>query len=132
MSRTGRPALERKEKSHGWPDREGFAKSRSQTWRSPYSSLQAIDQSISHTQQLLNQAQRLTGDIRIDQAFRGAYPKSYPLSTSLQELIGDAQKRWQNSLAACQDALRVQASVMQAQCTLPRSADYCHVAAGEL
>ena len=73
------------------------------------SSLQAIDQSISHTQQLLNQSQRLTRDInRIDQAFRRSYPKSYPVSTSSKQLIGDAQRRWQNSLAACQDALRVE------------------------
>src|SRR3984893_14856188 len=37
----------------------------------PYSSLQAIDQSISRTQQLLNQAQRLAYDInRIDHAFQ--------------------------------------------------------------
>src|SRR6202171_5594447 len=81
----------------------------------PYSSLQAIDQSISRTQQLLNQAQRLTYDInRIDQAFQRSYPQSYSVSTSSQQLVGDAQTRWQNSLAAYQDALRVQAGVVQA------------------
>jgi P-type conjugative transfer protein TrbJ len=94
---------------------KGIRKSRSQTWRSRYSSLQAIDRSISHTQQLLNQSQRLTRDInRIDQAFRRSYPKSYPVSTSSKQLIGDAQKRWQNSLAACQDALPVETGVVQA------------------
>src|ERR1700732_4124216 len=81
----------------------------------PYSSLQAIDQSISRTQQLLNQAQRLAYDInRIDQAFQRTYPQSYATSTSPQQLVGDAQTRWQNSLAAYQDALRVQAGVVQA------------------
>jgi P-type conjugative transfer protein TrbJ len=80
----------------------------------PYSSLQAIDQSIQRTQQLLNRAQRLAYDInQIDQAFGRSYPQSYPVSTSSQQLIGDAQTRWQNSLAAHQDALRVQASVVQ-------------------
>src|SRR5258708_2169576 len=65
----------------------------------PYSSLQAIDQSISRTQQLLKQAQRLAYDInRIDQAFQRSYPQSYPASTSSQQLVGDAQTRWQNSL----------------------------------
>jgi type IV secretion system protein TrbJ len=81
----------------------------------PYSALQAINQSISRTQQLLNQAQRLTYDInRIDQAFQHSYPQSYPVLTSSQQLVGDAQTRWQNSLAAYQDALRVQAGVVQA------------------
>jgi type IV secretion system protein TrbJ len=81
----------------------------------PYSSLQAINQSIARTQQLLNQAQRLAYDINgIDQAFQRSYPQSYRVSTSSQQLIGDAQTRWQNSLAAYQDALRVQAGVVQA------------------
>jgi P-type conjugative transfer protein TrbJ len=81
----------------------------------PYSSLQAIDQSISRTQQLLNQAQRLAYDVnQIDQAFGRSYPQSYPGSTSSQQFAGDARTRWQNSLAAYQDALRVQAGVVQA------------------
>jgi type IV secretion system protein TrbJ len=81
----------------------------------PYSSLQAIDQSISRTRQLLNQAQRLAYDVnQIDQAFQRSYPQNYPGSTSSQQLAGDAQTRWQNSLAAYQDALRVQAGVVQA------------------
>jgi hypothetical protein len=42
-----------------------------------YSSLQAIDLSISRTQELLNQAQRLTYDInRIDQAYQRCYPRA--------------------------------------------------------
>jgi type IV secretion system protein TrbJ len=81
----------------------------------PYSSLQAIEQSIARTQQLLSQAQRLGYDIsQIDQAFQRSYPQSYAGSTSSQQLVGDAQTRWQNSLAAHQDALRVQAGVVQA------------------
>ena len=81
----------------------------------PYSALQAIDQSIVRTQQLLNQAQRIAYDInQIDQAFGRSYPQTYAGSTSSQQLAGDAQTRWQNSLAAYQDALRVQAGVVQA------------------
>src|SRR6202521_3922687 len=58
----------------------------------PYSSLQAIEQSISRTQQLLNQAQRIADDInQIDQAFQRPYPQSCAGSTSSQQLIGDAQ-----------------------------------------
>jgi P-type conjugative transfer protein TrbJ len=81
----------------------------------PYSSLQAIEQSIARTQQLINQAQRLAYDInQIDQAFQRTYPQSYSGSTSSQQLVSDARTRWQNSLAAYQDALRVQAGVVQA------------------
>jgi P-type conjugative transfer protein TrbJ len=81
----------------------------------PYSSMQAIDQSISRTQQLLNQAQRLAYNVnQIDQAFGRSYPQSYPGSTSSQQFAGEAQARWQNSLAAYQDALRIQAGVVQA------------------
>src|SRR5439155_18233852 len=61
----------------------------------PYSSLQAIEQSIARTQQLLSQAQRLGYDIsQIDQAFQRSYPQSYAGSTSSQQLVGDAQTRW--------------------------------------
>jgi len=81
----------------------------------PYSSLQSIEQSIARTQQLLNEAQRLSYDIgQIDQAFQRTYPQSYSGSASSQQLIADAQTRWQNSLAAYQDALRIQAGVVQA------------------
>jgi len=81
----------------------------------PYSALQAIEQSMARTQQLINQAQRLAYDInQIDQAFQRTYPQSYAGSTTSQQLVSDAQSRWQNSLAAYQDALRVQAGVVQA------------------
>jgi len=81
----------------------------------PYSSLQAIDQSIARTAQLLSQAQRIAYDInQIDRAFTQTYPQSYAGSTSSQQLFSDAQTRWQNALAGYQDALRVQAGVVQA------------------
>jgi P-type conjugative transfer protein TrbJ len=81
----------------------------------PYSSLQAIEQSLARTQQLLKQAQRLTYDVnQIDQVFQRLYPQSYSGSTSSQQLVSDAQARWQNTLAGHHDALRVQAGVVQA------------------
>src|SRR5215471_16532622 len=70
---------------------------------------------MARTQQLLNQAQRLAYNVnQIDQVFARSYPQSYPVSTSTQQFTGDAQTRWQNSLAAHQDALRVQAGIVQA------------------
>ena len=80
----------------------------------PYSSLVELQQSIAQTQQLLGQAQRIAYDVTsIDQAFTRAYPQSYTASTSSQQLLADAQTRWQNSLSGFQDAMRVQAGVVQ-------------------
>jgi P-type conjugative transfer protein TrbJ len=80
----------------------------------PYSALSELQQSIGQTQQLLGQAQRIAYDVTsIDQAFSRAYPQSYTASTSSQQLIVDAQTRWQNSLSGFQDAMRVQAGVVQ-------------------
>jgi type IV secretion system protein TrbJ len=79
----------------------------------PYSSLQTIEQSLAHTQQLLNEAQHLAYDVnQIDQAFQRLYPQGYTGTTSSQQLVSDAKERWQNSFAAYQDALRVQAGAV--------------------
>ncbi len=77
----------------------------------PYSSLQQLQQSIQRTQQLLNQAQRIAYDIQqIDHAFSTTYA---PASAGNdQTLVSNAQARWQTSVAALQDALRVQAGVV--------------------
>ena len=80
----------------------------------PYSSLSALDQSITQTTSLLTQAQRISYDVNaVDQAFGQTYPVSYLASTSSQQLVTDAQTRWANSLAGFQDAMRVQAGVVQ-------------------
>jgi P-type conjugative transfer protein TrbJ len=78
----------------------------------PYSSLQQLEQSIQRTQQLLSQAQRIAYDVQqIDRAFSTTYaPASVSMSNGL--LVGNAQTRWQNSVAGLQDAMRVQASVV--------------------
>jgi len=75
----------------------------------PYSSLQQLQSSIQRTQQLLAQAQRIAYDVQqIDRAFSTNYAPATG-SQSNQALITNAQSRWQNSVAALQDALRVQA-----------------------
>jgi P-type conjugative transfer protein TrbJ len=78
----------------------------------PYSSLQQLQSSIQRTQQLLVQAQRIAYDVQqIDRAFATTYAPA-SAETSSQALIGNAQQRWQTSVAALQDALRVQAGVV--------------------
>ena len=80
----------------------------------PYSSLAQLEQSITQTQQLLAQAQRIAYDVAtIDQAFTQTYPQGYSNATTLQQFVADARDRWQNSLAGYQDAMRVQAGVVQ-------------------
>jgi P-type conjugative transfer protein TrbJ len=78
----------------------------------PQSSLQQIQQSIQSTQQLLGQAQRIAYDVQqIDRAFATTYGAA-STSASDQSLMDGARQRWQNSVAALQDALKVQASVV--------------------
>jgi P-type conjugative transfer protein TrbJ len=80
----------------------------------PYSSLAQLQQSIAQTQQLLAQAQRIAYSVTtIDQAFTQTYPQAYSGSTSSQQLLAGAQTRWQNARAGFQDAMRVQAGVVQ-------------------
>jgi P-type conjugative transfer protein TrbJ len=78
----------------------------------PYSSLQQLQQSIGRTRQLLGQAQNIAYDVQqIDRAFSTTYAPA-SANQSDQSLIANAQSRWQNSVAALQDALRVQATVV--------------------
>jgi P-type conjugative transfer protein TrbJ len=78
----------------------------------PFSSLQQLQQSIQRTQQLLNQAQRIAYDVQqINNAFSTTYAPA-SASVSNQALISNAQSRWQTSVAALQDALKVQAGVV--------------------
>jgi P-type conjugative transfer protein TrbJ len=78
----------------------------------PFSSLRQLQSSIQRTQQLLNQAQRIAYDIgQIDRAFSTTYAPA-SAGTSGQALIANAQTRWQTSLAALQDALRVHAGIV--------------------
>ncbi len=80
----------------------------------PYSALSSLDQSITQTEQLLTNAQRIAYSVStIDQAFTQNYPISYPAGTASQTLATDAQTRWQNALAGFQDAMRVQAGAVQ-------------------
>lgn len=80
----------------------------------PYSSLTELDRSITQTQSLLTQAQRISYDVTaIDQAFTQNYPATYSGSTSSGQLLTGARTRWRNSLAGFEDAMRVQAGVVQ-------------------
>lgn len=78
----------------------------------PLSELNALQDQVQRTRQLLGQAQRIAYDVQqIDQAFDQRY-RSIDISASDQRLIADARERWETSVGAFQDSLRVQAGVV--------------------
>jgi len=78
----------------------------------PHSSLQALQQNVQRTQQLLGEAQNLAFEVgQIDQAFQSLYG-NVPLSATDAQLVADARTRWENTVDGLQDAMRVQAGVV--------------------
>jgi P-type conjugative transfer protein TrbJ len=78
----------------------------------PFSSLQQLQQQVQRTQQLLGEAQRIAYDVQnIQQAFTGRY-KGAALSGTNAEMVANANARWEDSVGALEDALKVQAGVV--------------------
>ncbi|MEZ5656889.1 MAG: P-type conjugative transfer protein TrbJ [Sphingobium sp.] len=78
----------------------------------PYSSLQALQDQVSETQRLLGEAQRIAYDVQqIEQAFTDRY-KGSALTGSNAQMIANANARWEDSVGAFQDSLKVQAGVV--------------------
>lgn len=78
----------------------------------PHSSLKALQDQVARTRQLLGEAQRVAFDVRaIEEAFRNGY-RGADAHASDRALVAGAQERWRNSVAAFEDALRVQAGVV--------------------
>jgi type IV secretion system protein TrbJ len=78
----------------------------------PYSLVSTITSQIQRTEQLIAQAQRIAYSVStIDQAFTTNYG-AINLNLNQQQMIAQAQQRWQNSVAGLQDAMRMQATVV--------------------
>ncbi|MEQ8921562.1 MAG: P-type conjugative transfer protein TrbJ [Roseovarius confluentis] len=78
----------------------------------PHSSLQALQQNVDRTRQLLSQAQNIAFDVaQIDQVFQQDYA-NIPMAAPEAQLLADARSRWENTVGGLQDALRVQAGVV--------------------
>ena len=93
----------------------------------PLNIVQPLQQQIQQTQQLLQQAQRIAYDVReIETTFETQY-KNIPLGASQQAMVTSAEVRWQNSVAAFEDALKVQAgaSRLPVPCKLRRPGTSC-------
>ena len=78
----------------------------------PLTILQPLQQQIQQTQTLLRQAQRMAYDVQqIETQFAAQY-KNIDLSASDQALVTGAEDRWKTSVAAFEDALKVQAGAV--------------------
>jgi P-type conjugative transfer protein TrbJ len=78
----------------------------------PFSSLQQLQQQVQRTQQLLGQAQRIAYDVQnIQQAFTSRYTGSALTGTQAQ-MVANANARWQDSVGAFEDSLKVQAGAV--------------------
>ncbi|HEV2597760.1 P-type conjugative transfer protein TrbJ [Sphingopyxis sp.] len=78
----------------------------------PFSSLQQLQQQVQRTQQLLGEAQRIAYDVQnVQQAFTDRY-KGAALTGDHARMVANANARWEDSVGALEDAMRVQASVV--------------------
>lgn len=78
----------------------------------PYSLASTITSQIQRTEQLISQAQKIAYSVSsIDQAFTTNYG-AINLNMSQQQMVAQAQQRWQTSVAGLQDAMRMQATVV--------------------
>ncbi|MBP6555484.1 MAG: P-type conjugative transfer protein TrbJ [Novosphingobium sp.] len=78
----------------------------------PLSVLEPLQAQIRQTQALIGQAQRMAYNVQaIETQFAQQY-KSVDLTQSQRVLVQGAQDRWQNSVAAFEDALKVQAGAV--------------------
>jgi len=78
----------------------------------PFSSLSELQAQVRQTQQLLGNAQRIAFSVQsIDQAFSARY-RSNDLSISDRNLVQNARARWEDTVVAFEDALKIQAGVV--------------------
>lgn len=78
----------------------------------PLTIAQPLQDQIRQTRQLLQQAERIAYDVRaIETAFDTQY-RNIPIGAGQQVMVEAAESRWRNSVAAFEDALKVQAGAV--------------------
>jgi len=78
----------------------------------PMSTLAQLQSSVAQTQTLLNRAQNIAFNVqRIEQTYSTSYGAAAG-SGSTAAMVANAQTRWQNSVAAFEDSLKIQAGVV--------------------
>jgi type IV secretion system protein TrbJ len=78
----------------------------------PLNILQPLQQQIQQTQALLSQAQRMAYDVQQIETQFGAQYKNIDLTASQRTMVTGAEDRWKTSVAAFEDALKVQAGAV--------------------
>jgi type IV secretion system protein TrbJ len=78
----------------------------------PLTVLEPLRAQIAQTQTLLRQAQRMAYDVQQIETQFGAQYKNIDLSASDRALVDGAEGRWKTSVAAFEDALKVQAGAV--------------------
>ena len=80
----------------------------------PLSTLNQLQDSVEQTQNLISQAQGIAFNVQqVEQQFSSTYgTNAVPVSASDSDLIANAQTRWQNSVGAFEDSLKIQAGVV--------------------
>lgn len=78
----------------------------------PISTIATLQSQVDQTRQLLNQAQRIAYDVTdVQQVFSGRY-KGSALSAGQAQMVANANARWQDSVGAFEDAMKVQAGIV--------------------
>ena len=78
----------------------------------PISTIETLQSQVDQTRQLLNQAQRIAYDVTdVQQVFNGRY-KGSALSAGQAQMVANANARWQDSVGAFEDAMKVQAGIV--------------------
>jgi type IV secretion system protein TrbJ len=78
----------------------------------PLSTLEPLQAQLKQTQALLGQAQRMAYDVQAIERDFGQQYKDIDLSQSQRVMVQSAESRWRTSVAAFEDALKVQAGVV--------------------
>ncbi len=102
----------------------------------PLSTLSTLRAQISQTRRLLASAQRIAYDVQdVQNVFANRYTGT-ALRGDAAQMVANADARWQDSVAALQDAMRVQAGVVGnlegAQSSMARLVDASQSATGAL
>ncbi len=78
----------------------------------PISTIQTLQSQVDQTRQLLSEAQRIAYDVTdVQQVFNGRY-KGAALSAGQSQMVANANARWQDSVGAFEDAMKVQAGIV--------------------
>jgi P-type conjugative transfer protein TrbJ len=79
-----------------------------------FSNIGQITADLNQIGVLMNQAQGITySQASVQAAYQARYPQQYAAGTGFPQLLSDAQARWQDSRAAYQQTMLVQAQIAQ-------------------